>query len=196
MTDIDSKGAIIESAQLTQLRCAWPQYSVLEKLNPPMKSDLACELAESRILNPQGWQERLVHLPSLWFTFNYLLINWFIMPAHAPMLEGTYYSWNYASIILQCLNVTLALLWLILEKPPVSLYGRVVRCSTHGWCFERLRYIQCLHTLLSLFLDMFTRCSMYMMGMVFMCNQKMDLFQGVYKRCYHATYIHVWYRNM
>ena len=26
-----------------------------------------------------------------------------IMPAYAPMLEGTYYAWNYASIICQCL---------------------------------------------------------------------------------------------
>ena len=60
---------IIELTQLTQPRCDCPQCSVLEKLNPSMKSDLACGVAESRILNP--WRltrkERLLHLPTLIF---------------------------------------------------------------------------------------------------------------------------------
>ena len=40
MSDIDADGAIIELTQLTELRCDRPQYSALEKVNPPMKSDL------------------------------------------------------------------------------------------------------------------------------------------------------------
>ena len=51
MSDVDTKGAIIELTLLTQPRYDCPQCSILEKLNPPTKSDLACGLAESRILN-------------------------------------------------------------------------------------------------------------------------------------------------
>ena len=40
-----SDSAIIELTQLTQPKCYYPQCSVLEKLNPPTKSDLACRLA-------------------------------------------------------------------------------------------------------------------------------------------------------
>ena len=45
MSDIDTNGAVIESTKWTQPRC---DCFVQEKLNPPMKSDLACGLAESR----------------------------------------------------------------------------------------------------------------------------------------------------
>ena len=56
-----------------------PQCSILEKLNPLMKSDLARERkTELRILNLWG------------LTIN-LLTNWPIMPAYPPMLVGTYY---------------------------------------------------------------------------------------------------------
>ena len=50
--------------KLTQLRCDCPQCSIL---NPPTKSDLACRLAESRILDLSRLtrKDRLVHLSSL-----------------------------------------------------------------------------------------------------------------------------------
>ena len=57
MFDIDTK--------LTQPRCDCPQCSILAKLNPPTKSDLACGLAESRILDlwklprKKGWHTSL-----------------------------------------------------------------------------------------------------------------------------------------
>ena len=50
--------------KLTQPRCDCPQCSVL---NTPTKSDLACRLAESRILDLSRLtrKDRPVHLPSL-----------------------------------------------------------------------------------------------------------------------------------
>ena len=54
------------------------------------------KLKEDLVKNPKSIE---AGAPShLWFTFNYLLIG-LIMPAYGPMLEGTYYAWNYASII-------------------------------------------------------------------------------------------------
>ena len=44
MSDIDTNGAVIESTKWTQPRCDFCSG----KLNPPMKSELACGLAESR----------------------------------------------------------------------------------------------------------------------------------------------------
>ena len=35
----DNDSAIVESTQPTELRCDHPQCSILEKLNPPTKSD-------------------------------------------------------------------------------------------------------------------------------------------------------------
>ena len=65
---------------------------------------------------------------SLWFTFSWLLINWSVMPAYAPMLEGTYFVWDYASIICQCLVVSrlvpslISLLWVPRYVYPCVVY--------------------------------------------------------------------------
>ena len=91
MFDIDTNGAIIELTQLTQLKCYCSQCSVLESLNPPTKSDLACGLAESRILNPWGLTRKAV-APSQSVIYFQVLTNCPIMPAYAPMLEDTYYA--------------------------------------------------------------------------------------------------------
>ena len=50
--------------------------------------------------------KRKASAPSQSVVYFQLLINWPIMPAYAPMLEGTYYAWNYASIIHQCLTIS------------------------------------------------------------------------------------------
>ena len=82
MSDSDTNDAIIELTQLTQSKCYCPQCSVLEKLNPPMKSDLACRLAGSRTPNSTGDdKKRKADIPSL--IFHYLRI----MLAYA-LLEG------------------------------------------------------------------------------------------------------------
>ena len=59
----DNDGAIVEPNQLTEPRCDCPQCSILEKLNPPTKSDLVCKRkTELRIPNLLG--------PDKKFTFN------------------------------------------------------------------------------------------------------------------------------
>ena len=63
---------------------------------------------EVRILNLlRGWQEIYCNL----------LINWPIMPAYSPMPKGTFYAWNYASIIHQCLLVSHAQSPRVLARP-------------------------------------------------------------------------------
>ena len=71
----DNNGAIVEPTQLAEQRC---QCSILEKLNPPTKSDLVRKRkTESGILNLQGLTRKTVLG---------------IMATYAPMLEGTYYA--------------------------------------------------------------------------------------------------------
>ena len=95
MSDSDTNDAIIELTQLTQSKCYCPQCSVLEKLNPPMKSDLACGLAGSRTPNSTGDdKKRKADIPSL--IFHYLRI----MLAYALIISSVIPSSRaYASII-------------------------------------------------------------------------------------------------
>jgi len=71
MSDIDINDAIIELTLLTP-NCYGPQCSVLEKLNPPMKSDLACGSAESKILNPRELTRKELPICDL---LHYLLLG-------------------------------------------------------------------------------------------------------------------------
>ena len=43
MSDVDTDSGIIELTQLTEPRCDHPQFSILEKLKPLTKLDLARE---------------------------------------------------------------------------------------------------------------------------------------------------------
>ena len=85
----------------TEPRCDCPQCFILEKLNPPTKSDLVQKKTDLRIFRTR--QE-------IYFQLLY------IMPAYAPMLEGTYY---YASITCQCLLLPRAIFVQVLH---VQLY--------------------------------------------------------------------------
>ena len=83
MSDIDINDAIIELTLLTKLtqpNCYCTQCSVLEKLNPPMKSDLACGSAESKILNPRELTRKELPICDL-LSFTYL--------AYYASIEGT-----------------------------------------------------------------------------------------------------------
>ena len=75
----DNDDAIVEPiTQLTEPRCDHPQCSILEKPSPLTKSDLVQKRkTELRILKLRGLRRNLI-------------INWPIMPAYAPILEGTY----------------------------------------------------------------------------------------------------------
>ena len=76
----------------------WAQCSIFEKTKPSNKIRFNTkrkdwgEIPKSKM----GWHE-------IYFQ---LQMNWPIMPAYPPMLEGTYYAWNYASIICECLVIT------------------------------------------------------------------------------------------
>ena len=52
-----------------------------------------------------------------------------VMPAYVPMLEGTYYARNYASIIHQCLMALLLSCFACLSL--VTLYA-------HTWCVSKI----------------------------------------------------------
>ena len=97
----NNDGAIVGPTQLTEPRCDCSQCSILQKLNPPTKSDLVQKKTDLRIFRTR--QE-------IYFQLLY------IMPAYAPMLEGTYY---YASITCQCLLLPRAIFVQVLH---VQLY--------------------------------------------------------------------------
>ena len=71
----DNEDDIVESTHLTEPRCDHPQCFSLEKLYDKIRSSMQME---DGVISPN----------SMWPTSS---LSWSIMPAYAPLLEGTYY---------------------------------------------------------------------------------------------------------